>query len=93
MLTNAFSRYRNLQLAPHHLRQQDRRPSRARNAKVTRRALQALRQELLHCWADGGWSARARSFQQTLPALIEKASQPAPHGIVALVNDVRDLCH
>jgi hypothetical protein len=93
MLTNTLSCYRYLQPTPHDLRQQGRRPGRARNAKVTRRALQAFRQELLHGGADGGWPARARCFQQAAPTLVEKALQPAPDGIVTLLADGSDLRH
>jgi hypothetical protein len=93
MLTNTLSRHRNLQPTPHDLRQQGRRPRRARNPKVTRRALQAFRQELLHGGADGGWPARARCFQQAAPTLVEKTLQPAPDGIITLLADVGDLRH
>jgi hypothetical protein len=93
MLTNTLSRHRNLQPTPHDLRQQGRRPRRPRNAEVTRRALQAFRQELLHGGADGGWPARPWGFPQAAPALVEKALQPAPDGIVTLLADVGDLRH
>jgi hypothetical protein len=93
MLSNTLGCHIDFQSPPRQLRQQVGCPSRTRQAKVSRRAVQAFQQELLRGWGNDGWPARARGFQQSTPAVIEKTLQPVAHGIIALTRDASDLSH
>jgi hypothetical protein len=93
MLSNALTRYFDLQSPPHDLRQQLGRPTWARNAELAWGALQTCRQELLSRWSDGGRSARMGFFQQSTPPLRDEPFQPAPDGIRALASQFSNFGH
>jgi hypothetical protein len=93
MLSNALTRDCDLQPPAHHLCQQLRRPTRARNAKVARGALQAGVQELLDRWGDGRRPTGVGFFQQPALPIRHEAFQPAPHGIITLACQLGNFCH
>jgi hypothetical protein len=93
MLTNALTRHFDFQSPTHNLRQQLGCPTRARNAKLARGALQTARQKLLSRRGDGGRSAGVEFFQQSTPPLRDEPFQPAPHGIRALASQLSNFGH
>jgi hypothetical protein len=93
MLANALIRDMDFHPLPHNLRQQGSRPTRARDAKISRCPLQALGQELLDGRRDRRWPTGVRSFKQSAPAVRQEPLQPARHSVVALASQGRNFSH
>ena len=93
MLANALIRDIDFQSSPHDLRQQGGRPTRTRDAEVSRCTLQAFGQELLDGGRDGRWPTGVRPFKESAPAVRQEPLQPARHGIVALAGQGRNFSH